>query len=203
MHVFYCSHSFTNDSGRDIINSSGLYHTTPAFWATDCTGRIQELAGAIATGSRIWFGCHLECSLRHGIFTAALLLYLHTHQSLNYLNSPRANPTYLLPLLPLRPPPNGARPLYSQPPPLNLRTRNTSRTPRHSHPENHAPYIRPGSREKRAKVQQDGWRGRSAEQLGLYQQHQEMERSGVEFMDNRLLNWFQDLAHGDNIRMAL
>merc|ERR1711977_221976 len=60
------------------------------------------------------------------------LLYLHTHQTLNYLSSPRVNPTCLLPLPHLAP--NGARPLYSQPPPLNLPTRNTSRTPRHSQP---------------------------------------------------------------------
>jgi hypothetical protein len=106
-------------------------HITPAFWpkeATDCIGTIWELAGAIATGSRIWFGCRLECTLPHGLFTTitttALLLCLHTHQTPNYLNNPS------LPLrLPLRLPSNGVKP---QPPPLNLSTRNTSRTPHYS-----------------------------------------------------------------------
>ncbi|KAH9204895.1 hypothetical protein DL95DRAFT_106915 [Leptodontidium sp. 2 PMI_412] len=53
---------------------------------------------------------------------------------------------------PLRLPSNDAKPLYSQPPPSNLTTRKISRTPRYSQPENHAPYIRPGSREKPAEV---------------------------------------------------
>jgi hypothetical protein len=69
-----------------------------------------------------WYHCIIQCSPT--ITTTALLLCLHTHQTPNYLNSPS-----LPPRLPPRLPSNGAMP---QPPPLNLPTRNTSRTRRYS-----------------------------------------------------------------------
>jgi hypothetical protein len=123
------------------------------------------------------------------VTTTALLLDLLTHQTFNYLNNPRdANATCLLPRLPLRLPSNSAKPLYSQPPPLNLPTRKTSRTPHYSHLENHNPYIRPGSRENRARATRWGemlisWR------IGIISTISGNGEIWVEVTDNRLLKY--------------
>ncbi|KAF8858353.1 hypothetical protein BDZ45DRAFT_743392 [Acephala macrosclerotiorum] len=57
----------------------------------------------------------------HAITNTALPPDLYTHLISNYLNNPRdANSTYLPPRFPPHPPSSGAKPLCSQPPPLNL-----------------------------------------------------------------------------------